>query len=299
MIVRDVLNEGIALLSSHHIDTPALDAGLLLAEILHTDRAALIIKSKDAVAGDDVTAYRRLLERRLAGECAAYILGKKEFRGLEFTVTPDVLVPRPDTETLVEAALEVLGAPMDGCQLRVLDLCTGSGAVAIALKNERPDLEMWASDISKKALALARANGGKLLGFSRTGSAGTVHFVESDLFEKIETSAIFDLIVSNPPYVASAEIGKLAPEVRWEPKLALDGGEDGLGLTRKIITEAGAFLAPGGFLLMEADSRQMTAIRTLLSGAGWTDIKTWQDLAGRERVIGGRTGSGAYSGGVE
>jgi release factor glutamine methyltransferase len=305
MTVRDVLNEGRALLSSHHIDTPALDAGLLLAEILHTDRAGLIIKGNDAAAGDDVAAYRRLLERRLSGECAAYILGRKEFRGLEFTVTPDVLVPRPDTETLVEAALEVLGVPgpagvpSAADKSRVLDLCTGSGAVAVSLKNERPDLELWASDISKKALALARTNGEKLLGFSKTGSAGTIHFVESDLFEKFETGAIFNLIVSNPPYVPSAEIEKLAPEVRREPKLALDGGEDGLGLIRRIIAEAGAFLAPGGFLLMEADPRQMTAIRALLNGAGWTDIKTWRDLSGRERVTGGRPGSGAGGGAVQ
>jgi release factor glutamine methyltransferase len=288
MTVRGILNEGSALLSSHHIDTPALDANLLLAEILRTDKAGLIIRSGEAVSENDAEAYRRLLKRRLSGECTAYILGRKEFRGLEFTVTPDVLVPRPDTETLVEAALEFLKAPEQAAArgMRILDLCTGSGAVAIALKNERPDLEVWASDISKNAIACACANGEKLL-----GSEG-VHFIESDLFGGIEAGLFFNLIVSNPPYVASGEIASLAPEVRGEPSLALDGGKDGLDIIKKIAAQARIYLESEGWLFLEADPRQMAAIRDLLSAAGWKGIFTARDLAGRERVIGGTLGTG-------
>jgi release factor glutamine methyltransferase len=234
------------------------------------------------------------LERRLVGECTAYILGKKEFRGLEFTVTPDVLVPRPDTETLVEAVLELLGPQKDtrpggatgnAGSPRVLDLCTGSGAVAIALKNELPCLDVWASDISEKALGVSKANAEKLL-----GSAAAVHFIESDLFEKIPAGADFDVIASNPPYIPPGELETLSAEVRGEPVLALDGGGDGLAIIRRIIAGAGAFLAPGGRLLLEADPRQMQAIAGLLTGTGWTGIRIWKDLAGRERVIGGRSG---------
>jgi release factor glutamine methyltransferase len=287
MTAGEILNEGTALLSSRHIDTPALDAGLLLVEVLHTDKAGLIINRGAVVTEEDARAYRRLLERRLGGECTAYILGRKEFRGLEFTVTPDVLVPRPDTETLVEAVLELTGQEKNTRPrgLGILDLCTGSGAVAIALKNERPCLEVWASDISKKALAAAKANAEKLL-----GSAGAVHFVESDLFEGFRAGAVFDLIAANPPYIARAEIETLSAEVRGEPRLALDGGGDGLDIIRRITAGAGAFLAPGGCLLMEADPRQMQAIAGLLTGAGWTGIRIWKDLAGRERVIGGQSG---------
>jgi release factor glutamine methyltransferase len=215
----------------------------------------------------------------MAGECTAYILGRKEVRGLDFTVTPDVLVPRPDTETLVEAALAI----GKGQYLAVLDLCTGSGAVAIALKHESPSMEVYASDISPKALTIARENARRILG---TGEI--IHFLEADLFTPLSLSRFprpFSLITANPPYIASGEIAGLAREVRGEPLLALDGGEDGLGLIRRIITEAPAFLLPGGSLLMEADPRQMALITLILKKKGYRDIRTYQDLSGQDRVI--------------
>jgi release factor glutamine methyltransferase len=217
----------------------------------------------------------------VAGECTAYILGRKEFRCLDFTVTPDVLVPRPETETLVEAAL-ALG---NGQNLTVLDLCTGSGAVAIALKYESPSIELYASDISPKALTIARENARRIL-----GTRGIIHFLEADLFTPLTLSRFpgsFSLITVNPPYIASGEIATLAREVRGEPLLALDGGEDGLSLIRRIITEAPAFLLPGGSLLMEADPRQMALITLILKEKGYRDIRTYQDLSGQDRVITG------------
>ncbi|MDR1566094.1 MAG: peptide chain release factor N(5)-glutamine methyltransferase [Treponema sp.] len=295
--VRETLAEGNSLLARGRIDTPALDASLLLADILHTSREGLIIRALDSITLKDQEQFRLLIERRLQGECVAYILGRKEFRGLEFTVTPDVLVPRPDTEVLVEAVLEEIEEnrkARPGKQnpsLEVLDLCTGSGAAAIALKHEQPDLEITASDISPKALAVAAGNCVKLLG------GMSIRFIESDLFEQFEKNAPnpkprrnanrFDIILSNPPYVASRKIDSLAPEVQREPRLALDGGSDGLGLIRLIAAEGKEHLKPRGALFLEADPAQMKTITGILENSGFTGIKTFPDLGGRERVIKG------------
>jgi release factor glutamine methyltransferase len=171
----------------------------------------------------------------------------------------------------------------------VLDLCTGSGAIAIALKNECPCLEVWASDISEAGLSIARANCARLL------HENAVHFVRADLFQPVQNPSNpnvpypknFTLIVSNPPYIPSAEIEGLSKEVRREPRLALDGGSDGLDLIRKIVNEAGQYLADNGSLLMEADPRQMDAICAILINHGFTDVRFYKDLAGLNRVIGG------------
>jgi release factor glutamine methyltransferase len=322
MTVQQALAQAAAQLKAAGIDNPALDASLFLAEVLGLDRAHLFLAHPDPLPGDARRRFDRLLDRRLAGECAAYILGRKEFRGLEFAVNPAVLVPRPDTETLVEAALEFLdqeggspplragpgpalppqrGArpipsggppqrpPADGyAGLGLLDLCTGSGAVAIALKNEAPGLEVFASDISPEALETARYNAERLL---KTSPA--VSFVLSDLFDRIPRR--FRLIPANPPSIESAAIPGLPVEVRGEPRLALDGGADGLDLIRRIITGAPEHLYPGGVLLLEADPRQMKTIRSELAKRGFTDIQIYKDLSGAERVIGGRLHPGPSS----
>jgi release factor glutamine methyltransferase len=171
--------------------------------------------------------------------------------------------------------------------MRVLDLCTGSGAVAIALKHERPEWEVWATDISAEALETAQTNAARLL------PPGSVTFYQGDLYESLHCSLLiahcsFSIIVSNPPYVPTAEIARLSPEVRKEPALALDGGGDGLDVIRKIISGAPGFLRPGGMLLLEADPRQMEKIAGLFEKNGFTDVKIYNDLSGRERVIGGR-----------
>jgi len=283
--INEALAEGTAALAASGITSPRLDASLLLAEILNTSRSSLIAADSQPLAEASLSAFRGLIRRRLDGECTAYIVGRKEFYGLDFQVSPAVLVPRPDTETLVEAALEALKeSPLaiTNQPLRVVDLCTGSGAVAIALKHTMPELDVWATDISTEALATAQANAARLL------PPNSIHFLQGDLFEKKLPNGgnhLFSLIVSNPPYIPSAEIDGLAPEVRKEPLLALDGGGDGLDIIRRIVSGAPQFLCPGGILLLEADPRQMERIAALLQQAGFVDINIRRDLSGKERVI--------------
>jgi release factor glutamine methyltransferase len=304
MTVQAAQTRAARLLAGAGIDTPALDSSLLLAEALGLDRERLILAYPGPLPEDAARRFEELLRRRLAGESAAYILGRREFWGLEFTVSPAVLVPRPDTETLVEAALPFLAspasppfrnsAPVPAPRTSALDLCTGSGAVAIALKHEAGGLEVWASDSSPDALEIARHNAARLLGNAgkaedsgETAAPGVapITFVLSDLFEQIPRR--FSLITANPPYVKSAEIAGLSAEVRGEPRIALDGGADGLDLIRRLIAEAPAHLYPGGGLFLEADSRQMKTIRAELEKTGFAGIQTYRDLSGAERVIGG------------
>jgi release factor glutamine methyltransferase len=222
--------------------------------------------------------------RRLRGESVAVITGHKAFRYLDFYVNGDVLAPRPETETLVDAALRA--APVDKSAAAVLDLCTGSGAAGLSVKYEAPELSVTLSDICPLALAVARKN--------RDALQLDAAIVESDLFAAFddgvggEVPAVFDVIMSNPPYIAAGEIKTLSKEVQHEPHLALDGGADGLALIRRIIRDAPRFLREGGALLLEIDPRQSAAVRLLLSAAGYTGIETFRDLSGHERVIQGR-----------
>jgi len=284
MTVREILALGARQLGdpspSALIDSPALDASLLLAEVLRARREDLIVRGDEPVTERDREKYLGFLSRRKNGECVAYILGRREFRGLEFGVNHNVLVPRPDTETLVEAVLEYIDSTPEEEKknLSLLDLCTGSGALAVSLKNERPFLSITASDISGEALEAAVENAARLL---PTNAA--VHFIQSDLFEKI--AGKFSIIVSNPPYVPGGKIPALAPEVRREPRLALDGGGDGLDSIRRIISHAPERLLPKGLLFLEADPGQMPAIRMLLEGNNFSRIRIYKDLAGRDRVV--------------
>jgi release factor glutamine methyltransferase len=306
MTIGEALNQGTALLAAAGKETPALDASLLLADILHTGRTGLVLAGPDPLPEGAGVRFAEALERRRAGECVAYILGHREFRGLDFLVGPEVLVPRPDTETLVEAALAQIDALPLGKPLCLLDLGTGSGAAAVSLKHERPQLMVYASDISPAALSLARRNTARLLGAAADNGGpdnglhktapdsggldnGPVRFIESDLFDRIPPVR-FDLIVSNPPYVPAGIIPGLAPEVQREPRIALDGGEDGLDLIRRIIQEAPNHLQAGGVLLMEAGPGQMEAVSGILASRGFLEVQTYRDLSHRDRVIGGTYG---------
>jgi len=297
MTIREALAEGNAALAAASIENPGLDTTLLLAEVLNISRSALIAAASEPLTEASRAAFDLFIKRRLAGECTAYILGRKEFYGLDFQVNPDVLVPRPDTETLVEAAVKQITNNseqitnnneqlVNRAPLRVLDLCTGCGAIAIALKHTMPELEVWASDISAKALKVAQANASRLL------PDETIHFCCGNLFDALPSSFLIPhssfLIVSNPPYIPTAEIAGLSPEVRKEPIVALDGGDDGLDIIRSIISLAPEFLCSDGILLLEADPRQMQHIASLLSQAGFNGIQTHMDLSGKERVIGGK-----------
>ena len=259
------------------IENGRLDAELLLAEILNLNRIGLYLNFDRPVQSDELAAFRALIERRARREPLAYILGRCEFWSLTFKVGPEVLIPRGDTETLVEAALKVL--PQGGM---LLDVGVGSGAIALAIAHERPDLQVEGIDLSPAALAIAAENA-QLLGL-----AARVTLRQGDLFA-LDGSSQYDVIVSNPPYIASGEQATLMPEVRdFEPPLALFAGADGLDCYRALIPAATAALKDSGALLVEVGVGQAAAIAELFAVAGYVEIFTNRDLAGIERVVGGR-----------
>jgi release factor glutamine methyltransferase len=269
--VREALDSAVIAISAAGSDTPRLDAELLLAGALGVDRAALVMDPAREVAGPAARAFRDLVRRRSAGrEPVAYLLGAKGFRHLELEVDPRVLVPRPETELLVEVALDLPAGT------RVLDVGTGSGAVALALKHERPDLDVAGTDVSYDAVDVARSNAHRL------GLA--VSFSRADLLEGAPEA---DAILSNPPYVADADRALLAPEImRHEPELALFAGADGLDVLRRLAVQAGA--SPARFVAVEIGSGQAPAVAALLRAAGFSATEARRDLAGIERVVIGR-----------
>jgi release factor glutamine methyltransferase len=260
------------------IENPRLDAELIVAHTLKIDRMRVILDAERPLEGAELVALRDLVKRRRAYEPIAYLRGEREFYGLRFRVDKRVLVPRPDTETLVDAALT--RSAHVSMSMRQLDLCTGSGCVAIAMARQRPTAQVFGSDISNDALTVARDNA------LRLGAYNTAFF-ESDLFAAF-TGKRFDVITANPPYIASAEIPTLMPDVRdHEPRLALDGGEDGLDLVRRIVTGAPAHLEPGGLLAMEIGAGEAPATAALFEAGGFADVRVHRDIARIERVVSG------------
>jgi release factor glutamine methyltransferase len=258
------------------IDSPRLDAELLLAETLGLDRVGLYLNFERPLQAAELATYRDRVRRRAGREPLAYILGMTEFWSLPLKVTPDALIPRPDTELLVEQALQRVAGPA-----RVLDVGTGSGALAIALAHERAEWQVTALDLSPAALAVAGENAGA------NGVAERIALLEGDLAALPDGP--FALIVANPPYIAHAELATLMPEVRdFEPHLALDGGPDGLDAYRALAGQAGRVLIPGGWLLVEVGMGQAPAVQALFAAAGLTELFSALDLAGIERVVGGR-----------
>jgi len=255
-----------------------LDAELLATLAFGRTRVELYTHFDQPLGDPELAAYRGLVQRRMAGESVAYILGRKEFWSLALEVDARVLVPRPDTETLVEQALELLKAvPASDRALRVADIGTGSGALALALKKERPGDEVYAVDVSSDALDVARGNAHRL--------GLDVTFVQGDLVSPLAELGPFDLIVSNPPYIPSQDIAGLSPEVRREPQLALDGGQDGLVLVRRLVSEARQVLAPGAALAVEIGAGQAAAAMEILRGQGYSNVGSKRDLASIERVV--------------
>jgi len=263
----------------------ALEADLLLAETLARPRAWLVAHDRDPVATQHSRAARALAARRRAGEPMAYLLGRREFWSLELRVTPAVLIPRPETERLVECALARLPA---GRAARVGDLGTGSGAVALALARERPRSEVLASDTSRAALAVAAHNVAR-------HAPGRVGLVCADWVTAFAQHS-FHLLASNPPYVAEYDPHLAVGDLRHEPAGALVAGRDGLRALGHIAAEAPQRLLPGGWLLVEHGADQGAAVRALFAGAGLTAVATHRDLAGHERVTEGRrAGEGLWS----
>ena len=272
--VLDVIRWTAARFGERGLATPRLDAELIVAHVLALPRIQLYVQSDRPLLATELADIRALIKRRQAGESVAYLVGKKEFWGLELAVDARVLVPRPDTETLIEEArarLEGVEAP------RIADVGTGSGALAVTLAKLRPDAVVFASDVSAGALEVARGNA------ERLGVAVT--FLEGDLAAPLLPHAPFRLIVANLPYIPSADLAALPPEVRAEPTLALDGGADGLDLVRRLIGAATALLAAGGALALEIGAGQAAATSALLAAAGFGQLSVRPDLAGVDRVV--------------
>jgi len=262
------------------IEQPRLDAEVLLASALGATRVQLIMDAHRPLMAPELARFRELVKRRRVHEPVAYLVGEREFYGRPFRVDRRVLVPRPDSETLVEVGLARSAGRSLGA--RVLDLCTGSGCVAISLARERPTTHVHATDLDPGALAVARDNALRLGAYS-------VSFSQGDLYEGlVPPYRAFDLIVSNPPYIPSGEIAGLAPDVRsFEPRRALDGGPDGLDLLRRVIDGAPRLLTAGGALAVEVGAGEAPAVADLFVARGFGDVTRARDYGKVERVVHG------------
>jgi release factor glutamine methyltransferase len=267
------------------VSTPRLDAEVLLAHSLGTNRAGLYARLHADLSLTQITAFQQRVYRRLQGEPVQYITGVQEFWSLEFAVDQRVLIPRPETELVVETALRLLfpvPGPLPLAPCRILDVGTGSGCLAIALATELPATEIWATDISSDALAVAATNA------HRHNVHQRVRFLQGDLFAPVaDQGYIFDLIVSNPPYIARHDLLTLQPEVRdWEPRYALDGGEDGLNFYRHLLAEAPRYLSTNGWLVLEiGDGQDTELLSSLEENTSFIDSFCIPDYTGRGRVV--------------
>lgn len=274
--IRRVLTWTTGHFEKREIDAPRLTAEILVGHVLGLSRVRLYIDLDRPLNKEELGKIRGLIERRLQREPTQYLVGAKEFYGRSFAVDPRVLIPRPETELLVE---RVLSGVAKEAAPRIVDVCTGSGCIAATIAVERPNAQVWATDVSADACAIAQAN------FEKLGAKVTL--LEGDLLAPVAGEP-FDVVVSNPPYIASGELPGLMPEVRREPKLALDGGADGLDLVRRLAVDAVSALYPGGLLAMEIGETQGAGVREILIGAGYVDVAIEKDLERRDRMAFGR-----------
>jgi release factor glutamine methyltransferase len=296
MDIRNALKLGIAQLRDAHVPSDTLAAELLLLHATGRSRTSLYCHPEDPLTEAESRTYFSLIEKRSAGIPTQHLTGKQEFWGSEFEVTPDVLIPRPETEHVIEVALDRLALRdlrghqkqnMTGDGLIFADIGTGSGCIAVALAKEFPAAQIYALDISPTALAVAKRNA------TRLGFAGRIRFLESNIFEALHgsqatsyQSLLFDLIASNPPYIGRREAATLAREVRdHEPETALYGGEEGYELYADLVTQSAAHLKPGGVLVLELGHDSLPAVRPLFDAPDWTNIGVTNDLAGIPRVL--------------
>lgn len=258
-------------------DSPQLDAELLLAVVLGKKRSFFYTHPEAILSKDQWRAFEQLINQRALGRPIAYLTGTREFWSFSLKVSEDTLIPRPETELLVELALKLLPKQRPA---KLLDLGTGSGAIALALAQERPNWQITASDISQNALRVAKKNAALL-------NLTNVCFHHSDWFAKLAPSQKFTAIIANPPYIASNDPHLQRGDLRYEPSLALVGGSDGLSAIKEIISHSLARLEPGGLLLFEHGFDQKSAVRTMLNNQGYKKIRCWQDYQGHDRVSGG------------
>ncbi|HEX8147750.1 MAG TPA: peptide chain release factor N(5)-glutamine methyltransferase [Pyrinomonadaceae bacterium] len=288
LTIADALREAAARLRVAGLAEPRREAGALLAHALGRDLAFLITHADEHLTAEQLSDFRARVGRRAAGEPFQYIAGRQEFYGLEFEVSPDVLIPRPETELLVEEALGLLGG--SGAPL-LCDVGTGSGCIAVALLHERKDARGFALDVSDAALAVAARNA------ARHGVGGRLRLLVSDCFGALRGGGHeglrFDLVASNPPYVAESDVEGLQREVRdHEPRVALTPGGDGLAVIRRLVAEAPEFLKPGGHLLIEIGFDQHERVAALIDPAVWTLLDIHRDLQGIPRTVALRLNGG-------
>jgi release factor glutamine methyltransferase len=280
MDIRSALKEAMAQLSAANVPSHALAAELLLMHTLGRDRAWIYAHPEFELDAAAAQNFSNLIAQRASGVPTQYLTGKQEFWGLEFEVTPAVLIPRPETEHVVEVALDRVGIARKSEPLRIADIGTGSGCIAVALASELPNAEIFATDISAAALEVARRNA------ARHGMAARIHFAETNLLDAFAGEAQrFDVIVSNPPYIGRADAPTLEREVRaHEPEIALFAGDDGLAVYAPLIRDASAALQLGGLLILELGYNSLAPVREWLDSGDWTDIRVTNDLAGIPRV---------------
>jgi len=309
MNVRAALKEGIAQLRDASVPSFTLSAELLLLHVLGRNRTWLYAHPEEQIAAADAERYFALIARRALGEPTQHLTGKQEFWGLEFEVTPDVLIPRPETEHVIEVAMDRLALrevragrkqTLSGEGLQIADIGTGSGCIAVSLAKELPGARVFATEISPAAIAVARRNA------TRHSVSDRIQFVECNLFQGLSSvpssrdaneqanqspitshqSPLFDLIASNPPYIGRREAEKLPCEVRdHEPEVALYGGEEGYELYAGLVAQAAAHLKPGGILVLELGYNSLPAVQPLLDAPTWTNVGVTNDLAGIPRVL--------------
>jgi release factor glutamine methyltransferase len=280
--IRGALLWGAQVLCHAGLENHRLDAEVLLRHVLNMEKEQLYVNGDAPISAGQEAMFRDLLLRRSRREPVAYITGHKEFWSLDFFVTPAVLVPRPETELLVEVALQYVTQLASGSPLKVLDVGAGCGAIPVCLAKEQAAMEIVAVDISALALDVARVNAG------RHGVVDRIRFLAGDLFAPVEPlPETFDLIVSNPPYIRTGELSMLAPEIReWEPTIALDGGPDGLDTYRRMIEEGHSYLTTGGSIVLEIGANMASAVADLFSRSGcYGPASVYQDYAGKDRVI--------------
>ncbi|NLM37461.1 MAG: peptide chain release factor N(5)-glutamine methyltransferase [Firmicutes bacterium] len=277
LTVETVLRETARFFGKRGLEGPRLEAELLMAHLLGTDRIRLYIEGDRPLTDSELNAYKDLIRRRLSGQPLAYITGRKSFLNWEFQITPDVLVPRPETEILVEKAVELCRPRGTG---RLLELGTGSGVIAIALVHYLPGFQIDAVDLSPAALQVSAANA------EAHQLTDRISFYCGDLFAAVtgREQPVYSGIVTNPPYIPTAVLPTLAPEVRNEPRPALDGGPSGTEVIARIIAEAPAYLAPDGFLALEHGHDQWPVIAKLAKAAGFAQVLSYQDYSGWPRV---------------
>jgi release factor glutamine methyltransferase len=269
----------------HQLGLPSarLDAELLIANVLAVERVRLYMDLDRPLSAAELANVRALVVRRRQREPVAYLLGVREFYRRAFAVSPSVLIPRPDTECLIERALQLLAADVPA---RVLDLCTGSGAIAVTLAAERPSISVAATDLSPEALAIALANA------ERHAVRARVTGYQGDLFAALPVGSQYDLITANPPYLGADELAELAPELQHEPRLALVADADGFGVLWRLCDQIASWLAPGGTLLFEVGAGQAEPVaQRLAAQSGLHDVRTHKDLGGIERVVEARAGA--------